>query len=204
MAVPASGGRTRRTPSRRGAEPIDPGALTFLPVTAETWPRFEAFFEEPGAPKYCWCMVWRRTKEEAKLHDGADRKRMMRDRVAGGMPVGLLACIGERAIAWVSIAPRETYRNLGGPPAREGERIWSLACFFIPRRLRGRGLTLRLIAGAIDHARSAGATVVEAYPVDEAAPSYRFMGFVNVFRRAGFHEAGRAGVRRHVMRLAVG
>lgn len=31
------------------------------------------------------------------------------------------------------------------------------------------------------------------------SPSYRFMGFVPVFEKAGFREVGRAGTRRHVM-----
>ena len=83
------------------------------------------------------------------------------------------------------------------------EVIWSIVCFFVPRKLRGQGMTGRLIAAAADYARKNGATVVEAYPVDSAAPSYRFMGFVPVFERAGFTEVGRAGKRRHVMRLAL-
>ena len=49
-----------------------------------------------------------------------------------------------------------------------------------------------------------GATVVEAYPVDNDSPSYRFMGRVSTFRKAGFKEVGRAGFRRNVMRIAVG
>ena len=79
--------------------------------------------------------------------------------------------------------------------------MWSLACFFIKRPYRGRGLTRRLIEAAVEHARANGAAVVEAYPVDPGAPSYRFMGFVPVFAEAGFCEVGRAGSRRHVMRL---
>jgi hypothetical protein len=53
----------------------------------------------------------------------------------------------------------------------------------------------------VEHARRRGATVVEAYPVDPDSPSYRFMGFVSTFEAAGFREVGRAGARRHVMRL---
>jgi len=48
-----------------------------------------------------------------------------------------------------------------------------------------------------------GARVVEAYPVAPDSPSYRFMGFVPAFEKAGFREVGRAGSRRHVMRLEV-
>jgi hypothetical protein len=46
--------------------------------------------------------------------------------------------------------------------------------------------------------------VVEAYPVDADSPSYRFMGFVAPFEKAGFREVGRAGTRRHVMRRSLG
>jgi hypothetical protein len=61
----------------------------------------------------------------------------------------------------------------------------------------------QLIQAAIDHSRGRGATVVEAYPVDPDSPSYRFMGFVPIFRAFGFEEVGIAGSRRHVMRLTL-
>jgi len=60
-----------------------------------------------------------------------------------------------------------------------------------------------VLRAAIDHATRNGATVVEAYPVDADSPSYRFMGFVETFSKAGFQELGRAGQRRHVMRLTI-
>lgn len=187
--------------ARRDLPEPDLDGLTFRPVDAATRADFVRFFETPGAPKFCWCMVWRRSTAEAKHHDGESRRRQMMLRLDADMPVGLLAFAGDEPVAWVSIAPRETYRNLGGPPAAPDERIWSLACFFVPRRLRGRGMTRRLLAAAVGHARDNGATAVEAYPVDTDAPSYRFMGFVPVFAEAGFVETGRAGHRRHVMRL---
>ncbi len=63
---------------------------------------------------------------------------------------------------------------------------------------------MRGIIQAAEYARSRGASVVEAYPVDPDSPSYRFMGFVPVFEQAGFREVGRVGARRHVMQLGVG
>jgi hypothetical protein len=180
---------------------LAPAELTFKSVTSATRGDFEHLFGAPGAPSYCWCMVWRRTSEEAKHHSGPDRKTQMMSRIAAGVPVGLVGYRDGEPSAWVSIGPRDTYRNLGGPAAEAGEVIWSLVCLFVPRRLRGQATVRSLIAAAVDHARHNGATIVEAYPVDEAAPSYRFMGFVKVFAEAGFVEVGRAGNRRHVMRL---
>lgn len=178
-----------------------PRQLDFRPVTTTNRDEFERFFSAPDAPRHCWCMVWRRTAAEAKLQAPAERQRMMLERIADGVPVGLIAYDGADAVGWVSIAPRDTHRALGGPPADPGAVIWSLACFYVPRRLRGAGLVRRLLAGAVDHTRANGATIVEAYPVDPDSPSFRFMGFVPVFAEAGFADLGMTGTRRHVMRL---
>lgn len=202
---------TRRQSSpRRGEEdhPKDGGGagvtdLTFRPVAKDNRSEFEAFFSSRGAPHFCWCMVWRRTSAEAKENDPAGRKRQMLRRIADGVPVGLIAYRDDEAVGWVSVAPRDTYRNLGGPVAESGDVIWSIVCFYVPRKLRGEGLVRKLIAAAVAHAKGEGATIVEAYPVPPDAPSYRFMGFIPVFAEAGFTDMGTAGTRRHVMRLMV-
>lgn len=179
------------------------GGLSFKPVTAATRADFESLFESPGGPKYCWCMAWRTTAEEARSLSGPERRPLMLRRIERGEPVGLLGYAEGLPVAWVSIAPKETYNRLGGPEPAPGEHVWSLACMYIPRTLRGQGLAHALIGAAIDHARQQGATAVEAYPVDPDSPSYRFMGFVPAFEQAGFEALGMAGSRRHVMRLTL-
>lgn len=124
----------------------------------------------------------------------------MAARIHADTPVGLLGYSKEEPVAWCSVAPRSTYRRLVSGEASD-EGIWSIACFFVVRRLRGMGITQQIIAAAVRHAWAHGASVVEAYPVEPDSPSYRFMGFVPVFEEAGFTEVGREGKRRHVMRL---
>ena len=182
---------------------MDASGLTFAPVTAANRADFVALFEAPGGPKYCWCMAWRTTAEQARTLSGPARRPLMLDRIERGEPVGILGYADGRPVAWVSIAPKETYNRLGGPEPAPGERVWALACMYIPRKLRGRGLAHALIEAAVAHARKQGASVIEAYPVAPDSPSYRFMGFVPAFERAGFAELGMAGSRRHVMRLAL-
>jgi GNAT superfamily N-acetyltransferase len=177
--------------------------LTFKPVTRARWADFEALFSHRGAPGYCWCMAWRTTPEEATHHSGAERKPMMRARVMAGTTVGLVGYLEGEPVAWVSIAPRETYRKLGGPGAREGERVWSLVCMYIHRPYRKQGYGLALIEAARAYAARRGGTVLEAYPVAPDSPSYRHMGFVPAFEKLGFKPVARAGSRRHVMRLAL-
>lgn len=173
--------------------------LHVAPVSPQSWPDFERLFEAKGAPKYCWCMAWRATGEETKNTDPASRKAAMADRVANGVPVGLLGYLDGEPVAWCSIAPRPTYRRLVANQTDDAS-VWSIVCFFVARAQRGQGVMRRMLASALEHARARGATVVEAYPVDEESPSYRFMGFVPLFEEAGFTEVGREGTRRHVMR----
>jgi GNAT superfamily N-acetyltransferase len=104
--------------------------------------------------------------------DGTNRRAQIKSRVDSGIPIGLTGYMGEQPVAWCSIAPRETYRPLGGPAADLAkERIWSLACLFIKRDHRGKGLTAQLITAAIALAKAHKATIVEAYPVDADSPS---------------------------------
>jgi GNAT superfamily N-acetyltransferase len=100
----------------------------------------------------------------------------------------------------VSVAPKETFQGgLGGEADRD--KVWSLTCMFIARSHRKQGLSGQLIAAAAKHAKKHRARLLEAYPVDPDSPSYRHMGFVPVFERAGFEAHGREGTRRHVMQL---
>jgi GNAT superfamily N-acetyltransferase len=178
------------------------GVLSFREVTPDRWGDFERLFEERGGPKACWCMVWRATPVEGRRTDGASRKVCMKQRIDAGTPVGLLAYQNEAPVAWCSIAPRSTYRRLVSDSSDEAA-VWSIACLYVVRSLRGEGVSRQLIDAAVTHAAARGAQVVEAYPVDADSPSYRFMGFVPVFEHAGFVEIGREGARRHVMRLAI-
>ncbi|MEO8115609.1 MAG: GNAT family N-acetyltransferase, partial [Phenylobacterium sp.] len=126
-------------------------SLVFHEVDRGRWADFEALFAARGGPSYCWCMVWRATPKEVTGPPG--KKAAMQARIAGGVPVGLLAYQDDEPVAWCSIAPRDTYRPLGGLEPTPGERVWSLACMFIRRDLRGQGIAHQLIAAAVAHAR---------------------------------------------------
>lgn len=146
-------------------------------------------------------MAWRPLPGDRTKTSNAIRKRAMKRLVSAGTPVGILAYEGKQPMAWCSIAPRSTYLPLGGtdyPGIAEGD-VWSLVCFFVPRSLRQQGVMTQLLQAALETAQEKGARIVEAYPVDPDSPSYRFMGRVSSFKKAGFTETGRAGKRRHVM-----
>jgi GNAT superfamily N-acetyltransferase len=173
--------------------------LTFYPVNLDRWSDFVELFESRGGPHYCWCTRWRTVDMQGKKSDKEEKKASMKARVNAGIPVGILAYLDQRPIAWCSVAPRDTYRLLGGDKTKTG--VWSVACFFVCRTFRNTGISSRLLAAAIDYAKQNGARYVEAYPVDPDSPSYRFMGFRQVFERHYFVYLKRLGKRRHLMIL---
>jgi len=90
--------------------------LRFNEVTSSEWDDFEALFERPGGPKHCWCMVWR-TLSSARCSDRAAKKQAMQARILADQPVGQLGCHGAKPAGWCSLAPRETFRDLGAADA---------------------------------------------------------------------------------------
>lgn len=176
--------------------------LAVHPVDADRWKDFERLFEARGGPSYCWCMAFRSTAQEIRTGTKASRKAAMKKRTKQGVPIGLLGYVDDEPVAWCSVAPRETFRNLvhdAGPD----DGVWSVTCFYIAREHRGHGFTRKMLDAAVRHARAHGARLVEGYAVAPSSPSYRHMGFIPLFEQGGFHEMAREGSRRHVMQRKV-
>jgi GNAT superfamily N-acetyltransferase len=85
--------------------------------------------------------------------------------------------------------------------------VWSVVCFWMPRAQRGKGIAMALLRAAVEHARSGGARVLEAYPIDtgqERHPqSSVFTGTLAMFRRVGFTEVERRAEGRPIVRLSL-
>jgi GNAT superfamily N-acetyltransferase len=116
-------------------------------------------------------------------------------------------------VGWVSLGPRESYLKLAVwkvlAPV-DDRPVWSIVCFVVDRRERGRGIAAALLDAAIDYARVHGATMLEAYPADTSTgriPSpWAYKGTVSMFERAGFEvvavrRASRNTAPRPIVRL---
>lgn len=108
-------------------------------------------------------------------------------------------------VAWVSLGPREDYVRLQRSPIMkpvDDRPVWSIVCFFVAREARGRGISRRMLRAAVDYAKSRGARLLEAYPVDKAGPSdpdAMFFGAKSMYDRAGFKEVARRRPTRPVV-----
>lgn len=183
-------------------------AVEVHPLTEDRWPDLVDLFSRRGAaiPGRCWCMYYRQVGTGASVDANREALRSLAD---SDIAPGLLAYDDDSPVGWVSIGPREDFEALRRSPVAkpvDDRPVWSIVCFFVDRRARGRGVAARLLDAAVGYARSNGATLVEAYPIDKEVRSDNEVAFVGtkpMFDRAGFHEVARRTPTRPLMRRAV-
>lgn len=187
-------------------------AVAIYPLVPERWPDFEALFGKQGACYGCWCTHFRLPPAVRRENDRARNKDVIKARIEAGPPPGLLAFDDGAPVGWMQIGPRADvpeWNNAGrgsaplDPADAADPKVWAISCFFIRNAARGKGLTHRLVEAGIDYARSQGARVVEACPMEQSRDSRSlglFVGSARVFDRAGFVRIAERKTGRPLMR----
>jgi len=185
-------------------------SMRFRPLTSERWVDFARLFGTQGACDGCWCMWWRQTRAQFAARRGGRNRQGMKRVVASGRVPGILAYVGNEAVGWCSIAPREEYGALERSRVLrrvDDQPVWSIVCLFVADGYRGRGVAGALVRAAAQYAASGGAQIVEAYPsVPPSAGTGGISGFMGVpqlYERLGFREVARPSQAKVVMRLRV-
>lgn len=178
-------------------------------VDASTWSALQTVFGTKGDPSSCWCQWFKLSRADWDAATRDDVEQQLHEQVEAGSP-GVIARIDGEPVGWAAVEPFSAYPALGRSPVtrrREGdpEDPWAVTCFVVRLQYRRRGVARALLAGALDHARRHGATIVEGYPVDpEVRPSLsaaeRYHGTVSLFRDGGFEVVRRPSATRAVMR----
>lgn len=175
-------------------------------VTKERWPDLVELFDQPVV-RTCFCMFYRKSGTGTGV--GAENRKAMKALVDRGTTPGLIGYENGVPVAWVSLGPREDYPKLRRSPIMkpvDDEPVWSVVCFFVVRHARGRGVAERMLRAAVDYARSCGARLLEAYPVDADERRHSddmFFGGKSMFDRAEFREVARRRPTRPVVRRAL-
>lgn len=120
---------------------------------------------------------------------------------------GLLAYIAGQPVGWISLGPKEQFGRIQRSPlfkSVDDQPVWSVVCFFVHKDFRNQGVGRRLLSAAADYARSRGARLLEAYPIDtkgkRRAEAALFTGTQRLFEKAGFTVVARRKERRPMMR----
>nr|WP_246671725.1 GNAT family N-acetyltransferase [Mesorhizobium sp. B2-2-3] len=106
--------------------------------------------------------------------------------IDAGRPVGILAQIDGKSVAWCSVAPRETYRRLSKRQDDRETGVWSIVCFYVPRALRGRGLASAVLDAAVHHAFAKGRISLRPIRWTRHRRATVSWGFATCLRRAAF------------------
>jgi GNAT superfamily N-acetyltransferase len=184
----------------------DAGPMTCLPLTPDRLGDLETVFGERGVARRCFCMHWRRP--DGGYGDERDNRDRFADIAAEGPPPGLVGYVGDRPVGWVQVAPRTDFPTIQRSrllkPADDAEP-WSINCFVVRPGERRQRIGKGLLSSAIEFAKSHGARVIEAYPVDGERASVvdYFTGTIGMFAGHGFVEMIRRNETRPIVRLTV-
>ena len=180
-------------------------ATVFEDVRALVGPR------RPDA-NVCWCLSYRIPSRLNNELRGPARGEYVAELVRSDPPPGVLAYDGDEAVGWAAVAPRAdtSFANSRKIPHVDDLPVWSLWCVRVRPGHRGQGISHALIDGVVAFARSRGAPIVEAYPLDNAGAkvdlTMAYPGLRKNFEAAGFTVAAEttsllAGFPRVLMRL---
>jgi len=184
--------------------------LEVHPLTTERWKDLVEFFSRPGASivRGCWCMYYRKSGRGV-TSSAETNKKALKSLVDEGYVPGLIGYERKNPVGWISLGPREDYAKLRRSPVMkpvDDKPVWSIVCFFVDPRARGKGVAKALLKAAIDYARSRSAILIEAYPVDRAVrshPDFMWFGAKRMYDRAGFKEVARRKKNRPIVRRSL-
>ena len=175
-------------------------ALDIQPLTPDRFSDLATLFEQGGDPKWCWCSSFRLRGQDFTKANPVENREVLRTAVLEQPNApGLMAYDAGTAVGWVSLGPRSDFERLAHSRVLapvDDKPVWSIVCFVVGRKSRGKGVAGALLDAAIEYAREHGATVLEAYPADiasgERIPSPNaYMGTIGMFERAGFKVVAR-------------
>ena len=147
-----------------------------------------AYADNPNWSK-CYCMerlvddYEHRTKEQNR----ASRSELILSAKANGLVAYRLG----RVVGWCHAAPKAELKSVPGELAAD---VGAIVCFVVAPDQRRQGIATQLLDAAIEHLRSRGMKMAEAYPrLGEVAPARwvwaQYVGPLSMYEKAGFEVA---------------
>lgn len=181
--------------------------ITVRALRPGDWPIVERLFGANGACGGCWCMWWRMPVHGKAWREnkGEPNKNHFRALIKAGEVHAILAFAGREPVGWLTFGPRKSFPFLDKSRVLQtnaGEETWSMVCFYIPSRWRGRGIASMLLEAATKRAFALGATAIEGYPAvpwsGQMPGAFAYTGVPKLFQKAGYKKLRRPAGQRPV------
>ncbi|MCW2678235.1 MAG: GCN5-related N-acetyltransferase [Modestobacter sp.] len=183
--------------------------FTCRALDESTWPAFAELVERNGGVfGGCWCMGFH--PEGVGKHSTAalNRERKL-NRVRAGTTHAALVFDGDECVGWCQFGvPDELPRIKSRAAYEKGQSEppdWRIACCYVGRGQRRRGVATAGLAGALDLIAQLGGGTVEGYPEDAASvpAGFLFNGTLSTYEKLGFTRDRKIGKHRWVVSRAV-
>ena len=173
--------------------------FTTKEVNPTLWPEIEKLFGSNGACGGCWCQAWRieRSESWSEVKGGVARARLQKD-IREGTTHGILAFDADIPVGWCTFGPRDSFPRLNRATTlkcNDSSRVWSIPCFFVSRKYRGKGVATAMLDHAIKVMKRLRVRIAEGYPSKpdkegRYIAAFAWTGTRSLFRKAGFTVAG--------------
>jgi GNAT superfamily N-acetyltransferase len=174
-----------------------------------TWDAFAELVEcNNGVFGGCWCMGFHPEGVGKDTTAELNRERKLA-RVRAGTTHAALVFDGDDCLGWCQFgAPDELPRIKSRAAYEKGLTSlpdWRIACCYVGKGLRRRGVASAALAGAIDLIAGLGGGTVEGYPEDaESVPAgFLFNGALSTYEKLGFARERKIGKHRWVVTRVV-
>ena len=170
------------------------------PVTPDRFEDFADVVNRNRRSTHCWCLSHRLQATEITELGGTGehaREQAMRALCEREHPPGVVTYLDGEPVGWCNIGPRAEITRLARSSLIrpvDDVPVWSIVCVVVRSGFRRRGVTGRLIEGAVAYAAANGAPAVEAHPVDPGGDrmdlTMAFVGTRLMFEKVGFTVVG--------------
>ena len=182
---------------------------TVKPLDQSTWPAFAALVERNnGVFGGCWCMGFH-AEGVGKDTTAAQNCERKHERVRAGTAHAALVFEGDDCVGWCQFGTPDELPRIKSRAAYEkgvaDSPDWRIACCYVGKGHRRRGVATAALAGAVDLIADLGGGTVEGYPEDAGSvpAGFLFNGALSTYEQLGFTRDRKIGKHRWVVRRAV-
>ena len=187
----------------------DTATYTIKALNETTWDAFAALVDRNnGVFGGCWCLGFHPEGGDKSL-TAAQRRQRKLERVREGTAHAALVFDQDDCVGWCQFgAPDEVPRIKSRAVYEKGQSVppaWRIACNFVGKGHRRRGVATAALAGALDLIAGLGGGTVEGYPEGaESVPAgFLFNGALSTYERLGFTRDRKIGKHRWVVSKVV-